>query len=67
MNPTLHDAMQAIGADSKAQFAREIGLPKQSMTGRQGDSPLPDAWCWRLWKKHPDIFGPPPSSQSEAA
>lgn len=58
--------MQAVGAESKAKFAREIGLPKQSMTGRDEDAAIPDSWCWRLWQRHPDLFGPAPSDKEAA-
>lgn len=66
MNPTLRDAMDAIGASSKAQFARALGLPRQSMTGRDEAKEIPDAWCWRLWQRHPDLFGPAPSDKEAA-
>lgn len=56
--------MQAVGADTKAQFAREIGLPKQSMTGRDDDAEIPDSWCWRLWQRHPHIFSPTPDKEA---
>ena len=74
MNPTIASVMASLNLKTKAEFARYLGLPKQSMTGRNGEDAVPDAWCWRLANKRPDLFGPasakkrPPShDQSEAA
>ncbi|WLA02778.1 hypothetical protein [Xanthomonas translucens] len=59
--------MEALGLSTRAEFARFLGLPRQSMTGRDEDAPLPDAWCWKGFQKRPDIFGPPPSAAEETA
>lgn len=67
MNPTMTEAMQRLGLSSKAELARFLEIPKQSMTGRDPDAELPDAWCWRLAKKRPDVFGPAPTADDSIA
>lgn len=59
MNPTIADAKKALGLTSDAALARFLGLPRQSMTGRDESSQMPDAWCWRAVRKRPDKFLPP--------
>lgn len=59
MNPTIADAKTALGIETNAEFARFLGLPKQSLTGRADGDQMPDAWCWRAAKKRPDLFAPP--------
>ncbi len=58
MNPTIAHAKQVLGISTNAEFARFLGLPRQSMTGREDGDELPDAWCWRAAKKRPDLFKP---------
>lgn len=67
MNPTIASAMRLLNLKTKAALARHLGLPRQSMTGRKESDRLPDAWCWRLAQKNPDIFGPAPAPKGEAA
>ena len=62
MNPTLAQAKTALGIETNADFARFLGLPRQSMTGREEDKPIPDAWCWRAAQKRPELFAPAPKS-----
>ncbi|KWV17164.1 hypothetical protein ATB53_00345 [Xanthomonas translucens] len=63
----MRHAMEALGLSTRAEFARFLGLPRQSMTGRDEDAPLPDAWCWKGLQKRPDIFGPAPVSEARDA
>ena len=65
MNPTIAEAKNALGITKDAELARFLGLPRQSLTGRNEDEPMPDAWCWRAAKERPDLFSPAP--QGEAA
>lgn len=58
MNPTIAHAKQVLGIETNAEFARFLGLPRQSMTGRKESDQLPDAWCWRAAQKRPDLFKP---------
>ena len=58
MNPTLTEAKSALGIETNAEFARFLGLPRQSMTGRDEAKPIPDAWCWKAAQKRPDLFAP---------
>ncbi|WP_102945284.1 hypothetical protein [Stenotrophomonas sp. VV52] len=58
MNPTLTEAKSALGIETNAEFARFLGLPRQSMTGRDEGKPIPDAWCWKAAQKRPDLFAP---------
>ncbi len=58
MNPTIAHAKKVLGISTHAEFARFLGLPRQSMTGRSEDDQLPDAWCWRAAQKRPDLFKP---------
>ncbi|HDX0958599.1 hypothetical protein [Stenotrophomonas maltophilia] len=58
MNPTLAKAKTALGIETNAEFARFLGLPRQSLTGRDENKPIPDAWCWRAAQKRPDLFAP---------
>lgn len=67
MNPTIADAKTALGIETNAEFARFLGLPKQSLTGRADEDQMPDAWCWRAAKKRPDLFGPAPAADARAA
>ncbi|MBE5272136.1 hypothetical protein [Stenotrophomonas sp. B2] len=64
MNPTLTEAKSALGIETNAEFARFLGLPRQSMTGRDEGKPIPDAWCWKAAQKRPDLFAPVPKKDS---
>lgn len=64
MNPTIADAKAALGIETNTEFARFLGLPKQSLTGRADDDQMPDAWCWRAAKKRPDLFTPAPEGEA---
>ena len=67
MNPTLTEAKAALGIETNAEFARFLGLPRQSMTGREDDKPIPDAWCWKAAQKRPDLFAPKPMKNRRKA
>ena len=67
MNPTIGDAKRLLGLSNDAQLARFLGLPRQSMTGRNNGDPMPDAWCWRAAKARPDLFGPVQDDQGREA
>ncbi|WP_313217502.1 hypothetical protein [Stenotrophomonas sp.] len=67
MNPTLAQAKTALGIETNAEFARFLGLPRQSMTGRRDEDQLPDAWCWRAAQKRPDLFKPASVSRRKKA
>lgn len=60
MNPTLAQAKAALGVETNADFARFLGLPRQSMTGRKDEEQIPDGWCWKAAQKRPDLFAPVP-------
>ena len=68
MNPTIAEAKRLLSLTNNAQLARFLGLPRQSMTKRKDDDPMPDSWCWRAAKKRPDLFSPaqaePPSRRA---
>lgn len=59
MNPTIAEAKRLLSLTKDAQLARFLELPRQSMTKRRDEDPMPDAWCWRAAKKRPDLFAPP--------
>lgn len=59
MNPTIAEAKRLLNLTKDAQLARFLELPRQSMTKRNDEDPMPDAWCWRAAKKRPDLFAPP--------
>ncbi|HDS1100494.1 TPA: hypothetical protein ACOEPF_000400 [Stenotrophomonas maltophilia] len=65
MNPTLASAKAALGIETNAEFARFLGLPRQSMTGRDEAKPIPDAWCWKAAQKRPDLFAPAPAPKGK--
>jgi len=41
---------------TKTDLAAAVGVTKQTVSKRQLDNSVPDAWLYRLQKTRPDIF-----------
>ena len=64
---TIGSAKRALGVEKWADFARALGLCRQSMTGRRDTDPIPDAWIGRAARRGKNIFGEPQPEPGEPA
>ena len=66
MNPTKAQIKTSLGFKFDTELAEFLGITKQAVSQQGEEVAIPDAWCWRAFRKRPEIFEMPPAANDDS-